>query len=112
MNQNTIKSPKLVPIGQKVPGVKAIAPTDRRQQITLDGSRERTVGVPTIPRAMRAVKPAVDKGVIVPAGVKVTRGPSWTHDPRYQCRPGDEPFGAGFSSVGIGRDIDTGRAWE
>ena len=64
----TTKAPKLVPIGQAVPGLKAKEPTDRRQHISLDGPRERTVGVPTIPRAMRAVKPAVEaRSVVLPS---------------------------------------------
>jgi hypothetical protein len=39
------------------------------------------------------------------------RAKGYTHDPRFQCAPGEQPFGAGFSAVGIGRDVDTGRAW-
>lgn len=42
---------------------------------------------------------------------KVTRGPDYTRDPRYQCAPGEQPYGAGFAAVGIGRDVTTGRAW-
>lgn len=55
-------------------------------------------------------KPAIADPV-VPAGVKVQRGPSWTHDPRVQCGPNEQPFGAGFAAIGIGRSVETGRAW-
>ena len=57
-----------------------------------------------------AAKPAAVEPVI-PAGVKVQRGPSWTHDPRVQCGPGEQPYGAGFAAAGPGRDVTTGRAW-
>lgn len=50
--------------------------------------------------------PAVERD-----GVRVTRGPAWTHDPRYQVAPGDRPFGAGFAAVGVGRNVETGKAW-
>ena len=48
-----------------------------------------------------------------PAGrvVRITRGPSYTHDPRIQCAPGEQPFGAGFAAAGPGVDIETGMAW-
>ena len=39
----------------------------------------------------------------------VTTRPPVTHDPRYQVDPESSPFGAGFSAVGIGRDVQTGR---
>lgn len=57
-----------------------------------------------------AAKPAAAEPVI-PAGVKVQRGPSWTHDPRVQCAPNEQPYGAGFAAAGPGRDVTTGRAW-
>lgn len=44
--------------------------------------------------------------------VRTVHGPSWTHDPRYQCAPGEQPHGAGFAAAGVGRDITTGRAWD
>lgn len=112
ISHNTIKAPKLVAIGEKVPGDKARTPTNKLQLMTLEGSRANIAGIPAIPRAMRAPRLAVDFGVIVPSHVKVSACPSWTHDPRYQCRPGEQPFGAGFSAVGVGRDIQTGRAWQ
>lgn len=40
-----------------------------------------------------------------------TRGPDWTHDPRYQCSPGAQPFGAGFAAAGVGFDVTTGKPW-
>jgi len=41
--------------------------------------------------------------VIVPADVKRSTGPNWSHDPRYQCAPGEQPHGAGFAALGVGR---------
>lgn len=41
----------------------------------------------------------------------VVHGPSWTHDPRYQCAPGEQPYGAGFVAAGIGRCAITGKPW-
>jgi hypothetical protein len=42
---------------------------------------------------------------------KVVIGPAWTHDPRYQCAPGEQPHGAGFVAAGIGRCAITGKPW-
>lgn len=58
--------------------------------------------------------PAAQRGAIeplIPDGLQVQRGPSWTHDPRFTCAPGEQPFGAGFAAAGPGRDITTGKAW-
>lgn len=52
-----------------------------------------------------------DTPVIHPADVQVQRGPGWLHDPRYQCAPGERPYGAGFAAAGVGRDVVTGAAW-
>jgi len=52
-----------------------------------------------------------DTPATVPASVKPQRGPSVTHDARYQCAPGERPYGAGFAAAGIGRDATTGLAW-
>lgn len=52
-----------------------------------------------------ATAPAGD--AIVPEGVKITRGPSWTHDPRFQVAPGERHHGAGFSRLGIGRYVES-----
>lgn len=40
---------------------------------------------------------------VVERDVRVTVCPGWTHDPRFQCAPGEQPFGAGFSAMGPGR---------
>lgn len=40
-----------------------------------------------------------------------TAGTRYTHDPRYQCAPGEQPCGAGFAAAGPGIDITTGRPW-
>lgn len=37
--------------------------------------------------------------------------PCVTHDTRYQCAPGEQPWGAGFAAAGPGIDIETGRPW-
>lgn len=49
--------------------------------------------------------------VVVPAHVRVQVGPCYTHDPRYQCGPGERPNGANFVRTGIGRDVRTRKAW-
>ncbi len=56
-------------------------------------------------------RPAAPADGSAAAGAPVTRGPSWSHDPRFQCAPGEHPYGAGFSAVGIGHDVTTGEAW-
>lgn len=50
-------------------------------------------------------------GQAKPRAPKITICPSVPFDPRYQCAPGEAPFGAGFSHVGLGRDIRTGQEW-
>lgn len=57
-----------------------------------------------------APKPSPVEPVFTPQ-TRITHGPGWTHDPRVQCAPGEQPFGAGFAACGIGRDVETGRAW-
>ena len=52
-----------------------------------------------------------DNPVHLPDGVLVQRGPSYSHDSRYQCTPGERPAGAGFAAAGVGRDVITGGAW-
>lgn len=54
---------------------------------------------------------APDGPVVVPKTVKVQVCPAAGFDSRYQVDPASRPFGAGFSAVGIGRDIETGRPW-
>lgn len=76
--------------------VRSIRPPPRTAPGMLAGSR----GAPTMP-----TKPPIARVVVV------QRCPSYTHDPRYQCAPGEQTFGAGFQAVGPGRDINTGRAW-
>ena len=53
----------------------------------------------------------VDQPAVTPAGLVPQRAAAPTHDTRYQCAPGEQPYGAGFAAVGIGRDVDTGRTW-
>lgn len=44
--------------------------------------------------------------IVTPPGVKVQRGPSYTHDPRFQLPPGAKVRN-GFSALGIGRYLET-----
>lgn len=60
--------------------------------------------LPGTPRAFYA--PKAEAIVVVPEGVKRTKCPDWTHDPRYQMAPGVQPFGAGFAAAGIGRYLE------
>jgi hypothetical protein len=55
--------------------------------------------------------PQVSGEVTVPATVVVSRGLSAGYDPRRQCAPGEQPYGAGFAAVGIGRSVTTGQGW-
>ena len=48
---------------------------------------------------------------IFPTGGTTTTGKAAGYDPRYQCAPGERPWGAGFAAAGIGRDVTTGRGW-
>ena len=80
-------------------------------------SLARAPGSPTAPlpgsRTMvhRSNTRAEDAEDAAQPAVRVTRCPSYSHDPRVQCAPGHVPFGAGFAAVGLGRNIDTGEAW-
>lgn len=56
-------------------------------------------------------RPAAGACVITPDGLVITRCPSVSFDPRYQIDPAAHHFGAGFAHVGIGRDVQTGKAW-
>lgn len=69
------------------------------------GNAQRRI-VESIPRPIRQDAPVVGMDT-----AKRTYGPNYSHDPRFQCAPDEKPFGAGFSAVGIGRSVETGRAW-
>lgn len=56
--------------------------------------------------------PAAPAQPVITEATRITRGPSWTHDPRFTCAPGEQPFGAGFAAVKPGFDITTGRPWQ
>jgi hypothetical protein len=49
--------------------------------------------------------------VTVEGGVRITRHVGAQCDLRYQVPPGAQVYGCGFAAIGIGRDINTGRAW-
>ena len=55
--------------------------------------------LPGTPKSLYAPKKEAE--AFVPEGVKRTVCPSWTHDPRYQCAPGDV-VPALFSALPIG----------
>lgn len=65
----------------------------------------------TLPGTPKRVETPTGPRIVFPDDVKVTKCPDYTHNHRFQCAPGEQPFGAGFSAVGIGRNVDTGRAW-
>lgn len=60
-----------------------------------------------------APKPKIEvpSPVIAPDDPRIQRGPSYTHDPRFQVAPGERPFGAGFSATPIGHNPSTGLPW-
>jgi len=55
--------------------------------------------------------PQVSGEATVPASVVMAKGLSAGYDPRVQCAPGEQPYGAGFAAVGVGRSITTGQGW-
>lgn len=55
--------------------------------------------------------PQVSGPVTVPAWVVKSEGLSAGYDPRFQCGPNEQPYGAGFAAVGIGRSVTTGQGW-
>ncbi|WP_164964277.1 hypothetical protein [Rubrivivax sp. JA1026] len=66
--------------------------------------------IPSAARQRKGLR--LDVGADVqPPGVKFTRGPTMTHDPRFQCDPTQRHYGAGFAAAGIGRDVTTGKGW-
>lgn len=93
-----------------IPGRALLAPAPQpkpgRQPPSLANSGNLTFSQRRVP------KPQTSAEVVIPAGVAITRGPSWTHDPRYSVAPGAQVYGAGFAAAGIGRSVETGRAWE
>lgn len=73
--------------------------------------RERPFDARMFPAPVAIAKPAIRQQIVMPPGIKVQKGPSYTHDPRFQCGPSERVVGP-FSLVGIGRDVTTGKAWE
>ena len=58
------------------------------------------------------IESSVPQGqVIVPVGLVVSKGLSSGFDSRYQCGPGEKPWGAGFVAAGAGFDVITGKPW-
>lgn len=55
--------------------------------------------------------PQVAGQATTPASVVVAKGLSAGFDPRFQCGPGEKPFGAGFAAAGVGRSVTTGQGW-
>lgn len=67
--------------------------------------------VQQLARAVRPMKPQATAATVDESRAKRTKCRSRNYDPRYQCDPDEQPWGAGFAAAGIGRDINTGRAW-
>lgn len=84
------------------PSATAKAPTKHGPALTT---------IPSAARQRAGLRLDVAADVVVPASVKITRGPTMTHDPRFQCDPTQRHYGAGFAAAGIGRDITTGKGW-
>lgn len=73
-----------------------------------------TPGYPTGPLPGSLGLPALRQTPAEPPGgrvVLITQGPSYTHDHRNQCAPGEQPYGAGFAAAGVGVDVLTGQGW-
>ena len=90
-------------LAHKPPRVSSRQPAVRKPRAV--AKRGVAAGV-TIARVPRSMVEATN-----PNGVKVEIGDSIDYDPRYQVRPGTVPFGAGFTAVGIGHDLQTGKCW-
>lgn len=58
-----------------------------------------------LPAAVTIAKPKAPPAIVVPHGLTVQRGPSYTHDPRFQCAPGERVRGD-FTALGVGRYIE------
>ena len=66
---------------------------------------------PSMPATVYIVPRPFQGPTLIPATVIKSYGLASGFDPRYQCSPGEQAFGAGFAAVGIGRDVDTGTEW-
>lgn len=86
---------KLHDIGDHIEGARGI-----------DGHKTRPA-----PPGFKSTRPPASKVKHAPGPVGYIKCLSATHDPRYQCAPGEVVFGAGFSAVGIGRSVTTGQPW-
>jgi hypothetical protein len=80
------------------------------------GKPGRDLVVPVRPAHDAPVRISNDRTIVsgkpvFPSGSTVVQGKAAGYDPRYQCAPGEQPWGAGFAAAGIGRDIATGRQW-
>ena len=102
---------KLTPIGHHMRTISSQKPVGNQHPFR-DGLGG---GVITRKRARPAPVTISDQtprgDVIIPTTVVPSRGLAAGHDPRYQCADGEKPWGAGFSEIGIGRNIYTGRPW-
>ena len=57
------------------------------------------------------IKPQIAADLVVTERTRITVAPAVRHDERYQVDPATKHYGAGFSAVGLGRDVTTGRGW-
>jgi hypothetical protein len=94
------------------PGVMAPEILASRKAV-IQAERNRVVPAkPSRPAGVVLGAPVAPTGAaVVPAHVVPSVGRAAGYDPRYQVNPADRPFGAGFSAVGVGRDVQNGEAW-
>lgn len=92
-----------------VPVVQAVAHRPQNWSLDLPGTPKHLARPPASKRAMP--RPAAGAQVVTPEGVKHTVRLAPKFDERFQVDPDAHHFGAGFAHVGIGRDVQTGKAW-
>lgn len=59
-----------------------------------------------LPAPVTVARPKQEAQIVTPPGIEVQKGPSYTHDPRFQMAPGVKVRGD-FSKLGIGRYLPT-----
>lgn len=93
--------PALVAIGRTLRTAIGGAQPGHRWSLHLPGS---TPGDRPKPSAGRRPKAQPDAAAPVPPAVVLpVQGVAAGYDPRVQCAPGEQPAGAGFARLGIGR---------
>lgn len=92
-----------------MPVVQAVAHRPQNWSLDLPGTPKHLARPPGSKES--APRPAAGAQVITPEGVKHTVRLAPKFDARFQVDPDAHHYGAGFSHVGIGRDVQTGKAW-